>query len=286
MIFNFEHMFIDIKPGKKVFESNPNWKLTDLKNVLGTWMTHMQEHDGWDSLYIENHDQPRIVQRWASGAPEHRVNAAKMLAIFHATGRGTLFIYQGQEMGATNPKSWTYEELRDLEEINWYNFHKELRPNGADMSDVLASIQTHGRDNARTVIAWDDSPNGGFTTGKPWIKVNEDYKEYNIKVQEGKEGSVLEFWKSLLKIRKANPALVYGYLKLLDEPNEQIYAYTRTDAKRKYLVVCNFSGEEVKWKSPVKAGELLIGSHDGKVDEGVDELTLKPYEGRLYLKKA
>lgn len=124
MVFNFEHMSIDIQPGKKVFYQR-EWKLIELKNVLGRWFSYMQTHDGWDSLYLENHDQPRIVQRWASSAPEYRAPAAKMLAIFHATGRGTLFIYQGQEIGSTNSPAWAVDQLRDVEELNYY--YEELR---------------------------------------------------------------------------------------------------------------------------------------------------------------
>jgi oligo-1,6-glucosidase len=283
MLFNFEHMSIDTQPGKKVFYPR-QWKLTELKAILGGWMTHMQAHDGWDSLYIENHDRPRIVQRWASGAKEHRVHSAKMLAIFHATGRGTLFVYQGQEIGMVNEASWTYDELRDLEEINFYDEEKARRGEGADMSDVLRAIQSHGRDNARTVIPWNDKPHGGFTTGTPWIKVNSDYRECNVAAQEGVEGSVLEFWRRLLGIRKEHPDLVYGWFEMLDPENEQIYAYSRSGEKDTYLVACNFSGDEVVWKSPVPVGELLLGSHeDVKGDE--EHLTLRPYEGRLYLKK-
>ncbi|KAA6410052.1 MAG: glycoside hydrolase family 13 [Lasallia pustulata] len=283
MIFHFEHMYMDIEPGKKCFYHR-GWKLTELKNILGTWMEYMQEHRGWDSLYLENHDQPRILGRWANDTT-HRLESAKMLAIFHATGRGTVYLYQGQEMGMANPKHWTYEELRDLEEINFYDEEKRKRAEGAGMGDVLARIQVIGRDNARTPMQWDDSRSAGFTTGAPWIKVNEDYKAWNVAKQEGDSGSVLVFWKTLLKVRKERRGLVYGYFKMLDRGNEQVYAYTRTDDRYEYLVVCSFSGETVLWDCPVERGELLLSNYsvgEGEVD---NQMSLRAYEGRLYCRK-
>lgn len=254
MIFHFEHMYMDIVPGKKCF-FHRDWKLTELKNILGTFMEYMQAHNGWDSLYLENHDQPRILGRWANDTT-YRLQASKMLALFHATGRGTLFLYQGQEMAAANLKSWTYEELRDVEEINFYDAEKALRPEGSDMSDVLSQIQVVGRDNSRTPMQWTGNENAGFSTGKPWIKVNEDYKEWNVEKQLGDENSALEFWRKLLKIRKQHPALVTGGFKMLDWENEQVYAYTRTDESGEYLVVCSFCEEVVVWKSPSQEGRF------------------------------
>jgi oligo-1,6-glucosidase len=269
MIFSFEHMSIDVVPGKKPF-FHRDWPLTDLKAVLGSWFKYMQENDGWNSLYIENHDQPRVVQRWASDAPEHRANAAKMLAIFHATGLGTLFIYQGQEIGSANSKEWTQEQLRDLEEINYYNYERQKRGKDADMSDVLAGIQRNGRDNARMPMAWSAEKHAGFSAGEkePWIKVCEDYKEWNVAAQQGQPDSVLEFWRSLLKIRKEHRGLVYGWFEMLDEENEQVYAYTRTDESSRYLVACNFSSDNVQWTASVEVGDLLVSSHGTVAEKG------------------
>lgn len=278
MIFHFEHMYIDHQPGKTCFNFKP-WKLTELKEVLGRSMEYNEAHNGWDSLYIENHDQPRILGRWANDA-EYRVQAAKMLALFHATGRGTLFIYQGQEMGMANPSSWTFEELRDLEEIQYYESQKEK---GADLVDALKQIQRIGRDNARTPVQWNSEKNAGFTTGIPWIKVNDDYMEWNVETQLANENeSVLGFWKQLLKLRKKHPALVHGTFKMLDWENEQVYAYTRGDGKARYLLVCSFSEKEVTWTSPVEPGEVLISNYSVQGSSSEKELRLKPFEGRLY----
>ncbi|MCJ1312230.1 hypothetical protein MMC25_005904 [Agyrium rufum] len=294
MIFNFEHVFIDVQPGRKCFFMK-DWKLTELKDILGTWMTYMQENNGWDSLYLENHDQPRILARYASTrTPTLRLASAKMLAIFHATGRGTLFLYQGQEIGMAN-STWTYDDLRDVEEINYYNEEKAKRPEGADMQDCLDAIGRIGRDNARTPVQWsaDEGEGAGFSTApkeKIWIKINPDFREgWNARAQEGVEGSVLEFWRGLLlKVRKADGgALVYGVFEMLDYGNEDVYAYTRTLGEVVYTVVCSFTEREVGWVCPLgevgEVGELMVGSYGGVMDgEKGGEMKLRPFEGRIY----
>lgn len=279
MIFHFEHMYVDHQPGRPCFEYRP-WKLTDLKNILGKFMEENQAHNGWDSLYLENHDQPRILGRWASDGP-YRTESAKMLALFHATGRGTMFLYQGQEIGMANPSSWTFEELRDLEEIQYYESQKA---NGEDPEEALRQIQRIGRDNSRTPMQWSREAQAGFTSGTPWIKINEDYRQWNVESQlENQESSVLGFWMELLLIRKKHRALVYGVFTMVDWENEQVYAYTRTDGSRQYLVVCSFSEKEVEWKSPVQTGEMLLGSYlSTAVGTDKDLLNLRPFEGRLY----
>jgi len=278
MLFHFEHMYIDHQPGKTCFNYKP-WKLTELKDILGGFMDYNQRHGGWDSLYLENHDQPRIVSRWANDGV-YRDASAKMLALFHATGRGTIFIFQGQEIAMVNPSSWAFEELRDLEEIQYY---EAVKAQNGDLEDALKQIQRIGRDNSRTPMQWSAEHGAGFTSGTPWIKVNEDYRKWNVESQLAREDkSVLGFWKQLLKIRKQHPALVTGAITMLDYENESVYAYTRTGKGGRYLVVCSFSEEDVTWASPVETGILLLGNHSiGSSDTG-SVLNLKPFEGRLY----
>jgi len=275
-------MYVDHQPGKTCFNYQP-WKLTELKNILGKFMEYNQAHKGWDSLYIENHDQPRILGRWANDTT-YRIESAKMLALFHATGRGTLFIYQGQEIGMANPSLWKFEELRDLEEIQYYEAQKEK---GGDLEGALKQIQRIGRDNARTPVQWNAEANAGFTVGVPWIKVNDDYHEWNVEAQLADLGnSVLGFWKDLLKLRKEHRGLVHGIFKMLDWENEDVYAYTRTDETAQYLLVCSFSENLVDWKSPVDIGTLLMCSYNLNQSELQGIMKLRPYEGRLYwLKK-
>jgi oligo-1,6-glucosidase len=279
MLFHFEHMYIDHQPGKTCFNYKP-WKLTELKDILGGFMDYNQAHGGWDSLYLENHDQPRIVSRWANDSI-YRDASAKMLALFHATGRGTLFIYQGQEIAMVNPSSWSVDELRDLEEIQYY---EAVKAQDGDLEDALDQIQRIGRDNSRTPMQWNSGSGAGFTSGTPWIKLNEDYKEWNVEAQLSNEDtSVLGFWKQLLKIRKRHPVLVTGLFKMLHYENESVYAYTRTDKAGQYLVVCSFSEKEVAWTSPVGMGTLILGNNSVSDDEAGDTMRLMPFEGRLYL---
>ena len=278
MLFHFEHMYIDHQPGKTCFNHKP-WRLTELKDILGGFMEYNQSHSGWDSLYLENHDQPRIVSRWANDGV-YRDVSAKMLALFHATGRGTLFIYQGQEIAMVNPSSWTFEELRDLEEIQYY---ESVQAQCGDLEDALRQIQRIGRDNSRTPMQWSGEKGAGFTSGMPWIKVNSDYKTWNVEAQLASEDkSVLGFWKRLLKIRKQHQALVTGTFEMIDYDNQNVYAYTRADEAGKYLMVCSFSDEEVEWQSPVDKGTLLLGNYDLGDGETESMLKLRPYEGRLY----
>ena len=206
-------------------------------------------------------------------------------------------------MGMAN-STWTYPELRDLEEINFYNAEAAKRPNDTDMSDILARIQKMGRDNARTPLQWDDTPHAGFSTAEkatPWIKINDDYREWNIHRQEQDPRSVLSFWKDLLRLRKEHTGLVYGVFRMVDPANEYVYAYTRTDEEQgegvEYLVVCSFSGEAVDWKCPVVVswGDLLLSNYEGPRERGESEsggkkegevMKLKPYETRLYRRKS
>jgi oligo-1,6-glucosidase len=282
MLFHFEHMYIDHQPGKTCFNYKP-WELTELKDILGGFMDYNQAHGGWDSLYLENHDQPRIVSRWANDGI-YRDASAKMLALFHATGRGTLFIYQGQEIAMVNPSSWSFDELRDLEEIQYY---ETVKAQNGDLEDALSQIQRVGRDNSRTPMQWSAETGAGFTSGIPWIKLNEDYTEWNVEAQlVNEDDSVLGFWKKLLKIRKQHPALVTGTFKMLDYDNQNVYAYTRTGDNGQYLVVCSFADREVTWTSPFELGISLLGSY--ALEDGEDRKTmdLRPFEGRLYYLKS
>lgn len=280
MLFQFEHM--NIGSGPEGRWSNESWKLTELKSIMTKWQKGL-ENKGWNSLYWNNHDQPRVVSRFGNDK-EYRVESAKMLATCLHMMQGTPYIYQGEEIGMTNVAFESIEDYKDIEIINHYN--ETVNEYGRNPEDVLKSVHSCGRDNARTPIQWDDSENAGFTSGTPWIKINENYKEINIKQATKDPNSIFHFYKNLIKLRKDNEIIVYGSYDLILEDNEQIYAYTRILNDEKLLVICNFSKETPEFTLPkeikYKEKKLLVQNYNVE-DENIEKFDLKPYEARVYL---
>lgn len=221
MIFQFEHILLDQQPGKEKWDLKP-LELLDLKKALSIWQVEL-EGTGWNSLFWNNHDVPRIVSRWGNDK-EYRVESAKMLATLLHGMKGTPYIYQGEELGMTNVRFESLEDYKDIETLNMYN---ERKKQGYAHEDIMLSIYTKGRDNARTPMQWDDSENAGFTSGQPWLKVNPNYKEINVKSQLKDENSIFNYYKKLIKIRKTNPVVVHGKYELILEENKEIFAYTK-----------------------------------------------------------
>ncbi|MFZ5625931.1 MAG: glycoside hydrolase family 13 protein [Bacillota bacterium] len=282
MVFQFQHMDVDMAPNstKGKWELYP-WKLTDLKKIITTWQKEL-EGKGWNSIYLENHDQPRSVSRFADDG-EYRVPSAKMLATFLLTLQGTPYIYQGQEIGMTNVKFDSIEDYRDIETLNMY---REELAKGSKPEEILPLIHAKGRDNARTPMQWDASANAGFTGGQPWIKVNPNYREINVEQALQDPDSVFHYYKRLIRLRKEMPVFVYGTYDLLLPEDEQIYAYTRTLGEEKLLVVLNFSAATPLFTMPAELEQfsqrqLLIANYPVS-DEESREFRLRPYEARVY----
>ena len=244
-----------------------------LETILGT---------GWNSLFWNNHDVPRIVSRWGNDK-EYRVESAKMLATLLHGMKGTPYIYQGEELGMTNIKFDNLEDYKDIETLNMY---KERIEKGYKHEEIMKSIYAKGRDNARTPIQWDDSENAGFTSGKPWIKVNPNYKEINAKSQLKDENSIFKYYKKLIQIRKANPVVVYGKYELILEENKEIFAYLRSLENEKLLVICNFTENNTNFNLDREINftcrELLISNYEVDINDPIDSIELKPYEARIY----
>jgi oligo-1,6-glucosidase len=281
MIFTFEHMDLDSGPGGK-WDVKP-WKLTDLKKVMTKWQKDL-EGKGWNSLYLNNHDQPRMVSRLGNDK-EYRVESAKMLATFLHMMQGTPYIYQGEELGMTNVQ---FESIEDYNDIEIQNMYREKVIEGSEDHDkVMEAIYVKGRDNARTPIQWDDSENAGFTSGTPWLKVNPNYKEINAKRALEDESSIFYYYQQLIKLRKEHEIIVYGTYDLILEEDEKIYAYTRTLGDEKLLVMCNFSAEDTNFNLPehikFESTQLLITNYDVQTNADISSVTLKPYESRVYL---
>ncbi|MDI3310398.1 MAG: alpha-glucosidase [Thermoanaerobacterium sp.] len=277
MLFHFELMDIDC--GNSKWDIKP-WKLTDFKKIMYKWYLTLKDK-GWNSLYLNNHDQPRMVSRFGNDK-KYREKSAKLLATLLHTWQGTPYIYQGEEIGMTNCKFESIEEFKDVETLNWYN---EMKKQGKSDDELLGILNKRSRDHARTPMQWDDTKNAGFTTGIPWIKVNPNYKEINVKKALNDKNSIFYYYKKLIELRKKFPVIVYGDIAMLYEDNEKIFAYTRSYDHQGLLVVLNFSEDNVDFAAPKEifthSPQLLISNYP--VDDNIQEkIILKPYEARVY----
>lgn len=284
MVFQFEHMELD--SGADKWDLKP-WKLTDLKAVFNKWQTGLQGK-GWNSLYLNNHDQPRMVSRFGNDG-EYREISAKMLGTFLHMQQGTPFIYQGEEIGMTNVRFPSVEDYKDIEILNMY---REKMEQGADPDKVMESIYVKGRDNARTPFQWDSAPHGGFTTGSPWIAVNSNYTSINASQAQADPNSIYHYYRQLISLRKEHDIIVYGDFQMLLPDHDEILAYTRTLCDQKLLVMMNFFAGEPEWMAEwlteqgltSTGSRLLIGNYPVEESSLPDtSFTLRPYEARVYL---
>lgn len=274
MVFQFEHICLDQQEGKEKWDLAP-LPFHKFKEVWNKWQTELYGC-GWNSLFWDNHDLPRIVSRWGDEG-QYREESAKMLATLLHGMQGTPYIYQGEELGMTNVK-YELEEYRDIELFGMY---KERRAQGYTHEELMESIYAKTRDNARTPMQWDTTEQAGFTTGKPWIKVNPNYTEINAAEQVDRENSIFNYYRKLIQLRKELPVLTDGKFTMLDMDHDQIFAYLRDNGEDKLLVVCNFYGNTVDYAVSEKAEdlELLIGNY---TEENMQTDVLRPYEARIY----
>ena len=274
MVFQFEHMDVDSdeKAGKW---TTRKMDLRDLKKILTRWQKGLQDI-AWNSLYWENHDQPRSVSRFGNDSDEYREISAKMLATCIHMMQGTPYVYQGEELGMTNCPFNTLDNFRDLESIN--AFHELTEQGKMTEEDMMAAIGYKGRDNARTPMQWDDSAYAGFSTANPWIMVNPNYTKINAKDQVNREDSVFKYYQKLIKLRHESELIVYGTYDLILDDDKDIYAYIRTLGDEKLIVYCNFSENtrEVEIPEEFVNGKVLISNYsDAKANQ---KITLRPYE--------
>ena len=274
MVFQFEHMDVDSdeKAGKW---TTRKMDLRNLKKILTRWQKGLQDI-AWNSLYWENHDQPRSVSRFGNDSDEYREISAKMLATCIHMMQGTPYVYQGEELGMTNCPFNTLDNFRDLESIN--AFHELTEQGKMTEEDMMAAIGYKGRDNARTPMQWDDSAYAGFSTATPWIMVNPNYTKINARDQINREDSVFKYYQKLIKLRHESELIVYGTYDLILDDDKDIYAYIRTLDDEKLIVYCNFSENtrEVELPEEFTNGKVLISNYiDAKVNH---KITLRPYE--------
>ena len=274
MIFQFEHLQLWGEVGESKF--NPR----EYKKVLTKWQNAL-EGKGWNALFIENHDIPRVVSSWGNDK-EYLEQCAKAFALMYFMQKGTPFIYQGQEIGMTNVKYDSIDQYNDVKTINIYN---EKIAEGICKEKALSEVADISRDNTRTPMQWNDDKYAGFSQCAPWLDVNDNYKAINVEKQLKDENSILNFYKKLIKIRKENLALVYGTYDLILEDDEKIYAYTRTFDEDKFVIIVNLSSEEAEYKFDnclLQYEKLLINNYPVEKHDDIKEVILKPYEARLY----
>jgi len=283
MVFQFEHMGVDNGPGGK-WDVRP-WDFRELKRILNKWQLGLQGI-GWNSLYLNNHDQPRMVSRFGDDG-KCRKESAKMLATMLHTMQGTPYIYQGEEIGMTNVRFGSIDDYRDIETLNMYR--EKVLEQGEDPQKVLKAIHYMGRDNARTPMQWDDGPNAGFTTGTPWIKVNPNYRDINVKEAMADPDSIFHYYRKLIALRKRHDIVVYGDFVPLLEDHPQIYAYLRVLGNERWLVLLNFFGSECEFALPKDVSFADAGLVIGNYPDGGRPLDrtvrLRPYEARVYALK-
>lgn len=257
-----------------------DWKLSDFKQAIKNMSSFAEGTDAWSTIFLENHDQPRSVTRFGDDLAEWRFKSAKLLATLQTTLSGTLFIYQGQEFGMTNvPRSWDISEYLDISTINYYKLYRD-QYGDKDLEKVMDGINLLARDHARTPVQWDDSENAGFSSGKPWMRVNDNYKEVNAKSQVDKADSLFNYWKKALLVRKEyKDVLIYGDLDILDFNDQNLFSYLKKKDGNEAYVVLNFTDKSQKFEKPEGDFELVLANEESAASD------LSPYEGRVYIKK-
>ncbi len=284
MLFQFEHMDLDSQGG----HIGGKWDLKpldlrDMKRTMSRWQDELAG-TGWNSLYLCNHDQPRSVSRFGDDSDAYRVVSAKMLATWLHLHQGTPYVYQGEELGMTNVAFASIDDYRDIETLNIYRVATTER--GVAPADMLHSIHVKSRDNARTPLQWTAGAHAGFTTGTPWMALNPNYPQINAEQALADPGSVFHYYQRLIALRKAHPVIVQGRYDLLLPDHPHLYAYTRTLADERLLVLCNFSAAPQAFSLPAEvpghATELLMGNYDDtSAADDLRALTLRPYEARV-----
>jgi alpha,alpha-phosphotrehalase len=272
MVFQFEHMHVDY--GEFGRYSDVTFKMSDLRNSMTSWQNDLS----WNSNYLGNHDQPRIVSRFGNDS-KYRKESAKMLAMVSLLQKGTPFIFQGEEIGMTNLHIQNIDELKDLEAHNIYSF---LKSKGISDKDALKMVNRKTRDNARTPMQWNKEQNAGFSSGNPWIEVNPNYLEINVKKDLQDSNSIYRFYQKLLKLRNNNQVLLDGNYDLITPEDSAIFAYTRSSDKDKVAVICSFVPYKVKYELPedfVNKNKVILSNYDDREDMASNTIYLRPYEG-------
>ncbi len=276
MLYHFEGVDVGYVPGKFKTMAPEGYKLSVFKDVYSKWDSIFSEK-GWGTIYLGNHDQPRMVSRWGNDAPAFRDLSSKMLTTFLMTMRATPYYYFGDELGMKNIRFNTIAEYKDIESIGMYN---QIKNRGGDLNEFLQAQKISARDNGRTPFQWNATANAGFTVGTPWLPVNKDYITVNVEAQEKDANSCLNYFKKLVRLRKEQLALIYGKYTLIDKANPNVYAYSREWEGKKMIVLLNFSNKEASVNTGIDLSKatVLINNYPSALKDG----KLQPYEAVVY----
>lgn len=275
MAYHFEGVDFGYVPGEFKVPDPNGLNLPGMKAIYAKWDQHF-EKKGWLSIYLANHDQPRMLTRWGNDTPQYREYSAKLLNTFLLSMRGTPYYYFGDEIGMSNIKFDKIEDYKDVETLNMY---QKAQAAGKDLTKFIEAQKISARDNGRTPMQWNTTVHSGFTTGTPWLKVNPNYDNINVAVQNSDSKSILNHFRQMVQLRKSEPALVYGKFTLLQPENKRIFAYTRELEGRKLLVLMNFSDQRVATDTGmnIAKSKVLISNYPDKM-EGRE---LRPYEALI-----
>lgn len=281
MVFNFHHLKVDYKNGDKWTKMDFNFK--ELKEILSKWQVQMHKGGGWNALFWCNHDQPRIVSRFGDDKIYHK-ESAKMLATTMHMMQGTPYIYQGEEIGMTDPKFDCISDYKDVESLNIYEIKKNM---GMPKKEIMDIIKRKSRDNSRTPMQWNSNENAGFTKGSPWIKVASNYKEINVEQALKDTDSIFYHYQKLIQLRKKFDIITYGNYQLILDNHEDIFAYIRNYQNEKLLVINNFYGKTTLFELPESLDfdgykrKILISNYNDSPKE-FKKIQLRPYESIVY----
>lgn len=278
MLYHFDGVSLGYLPGEYKAPDPKGYSLVDFKTIYSRWDSVFAQK-GWGTIYLGNHDQPRMVTRWGNDSPEYRELSSKMLTTFLLTMHATPYYYFGDELAMSNIKFDNIDDYRDIETLNMY---KQVKSKNGDLKKLLENQKISGRDNGRTPFQWDSTANAGFTTGNPWLKINPNFKTVNVAAQENDPNSVLNYFRKLVKLRKIELTLVYGKYTLLDKNNPDIYAYTRELEGKKILILLNFKAKNTSvaiGDIDLSKAKLILSNYN---EESSTPMNLRPYEAKIF----
>ncbi len=280
MVFSFHHLKVDYPNGEKWTKAP--FDFIQLKKILSKWQTGMYEGNGWNALFWNNHDQPRAVSRFGNDSKYHD-ESAKMLCLVAHGLQGTPYVYQGEEIGMTNP---LFNEINEYRDIETYNAYKMKKESGMKEEEILDILKQKSRDNSRTPVQWNSEKNSGFTDGTPWINIASNYKEINVDKALDNRNSIYYFYKKMIKLRKEERLLIEGKYEDIDIEDRNVYIYKRFLENEELLIIANFYEKEhtVKLKENLSEYNLLISNYEDLKIDDFHELNLRTYEA-VMLKK-